>query len=173
MQDVTNLLICSKTRALCHVALLPGKGRGLLANAFLRAGTLLLSDSPLALVVRGVEEHAQSFGAPFLELDQQLIHSSQLSRLVLRCVHSVVKELETSNESPTWNQLRVLTRPTTLVDTKFNVDALHKAIPASRHVFNQTLLSQLMGIVHMNTIGLEVPDASAIFAAASMINHSW
>jgi hypothetical protein len=167
MQELNRLLLSSRARDLCEIALVKGKGRGLFSRRFRRAGDVIVEDDPLASASRHVE---RGWSASFAELDESLL-GSQVSRVALRCVAKVADEVLDGQHSPTWEKLRVLARPSDKVPLKFGLDRLVEAVPHARGVFTEDLLQQLVGVLHLNVVALE--NSSAIFAAQSMINHSW
>ncbi len=171
VRDLNHLLLSSHAARMCEIVILPNKGRGLVAKRDLQRGQVVLNDSALAIVCRGVSE--ESFSGKLRVLDDSLLES-QVSRLAIRCVLKVTSEVHKSGSSETWNRLRCLVRPSNPVIPKFSLSDVVCAIPRSEGVFSDELLSQLVGILHLNVIGLEEPkNATAIFLAASMINHSW
>ncbi len=147
-----------------------GAGRALYAAVPIAAGEVFMNDEPIAFASRTTPSTTMRFSPALSALDEQLRRQSlNVPRLAMRCSVRVADELASSGVSPTWERLRHLARPQIEGQHEDVLSALHNAHPATR-IFDSTRWHDLLGILHINTFRLE--HGSAIFAGASMINHS-
>lgn len=177
MEALSRLLVSPAAARFVRVGASATAGRALYTTVPIAAGEVFVDDPPLAFAMREQPSADLQFSPPLFALDERLRGQSlNVPRLAMRCAVRVADEVVASSELPssappssTWEQLRHLARPRLDGQYEDVLRALHEAHAATR-VFDAQRWCDLLGVLHINTFRLE--HGSAIFAAASMINHS-
>ncbi len=168
--QLSRLLLSPRAQRMVEVREVSGKGRGLFALQSFPAGSVVMDDAPIAVLVPDGSD--LSWSTPLSALDNEL--KSKLLRLSLRVALRVARECsEPQGGSSSWEQVRHLARADMGRFGEAAVSSammsLHEAMPATRVVTDE-LWRQLLGVVAVNAFALE--GESLLFAGASMINHS-